>query len=118
MLNVGREDWQRDRVVDCFKAASQLPASTKFYFIFSFDMSSIPGNSAGDIQYLKAYYQAHAKDARMFKHPRTGGATISTFSGEGCTYGQGSMENGWAYVKRELNAITPVGPYGVAGEPC
>ncbi|TEB38068.1 glycoside hydrolase [Coprinellus micaceus] len=107
VLNVGREDWQRDRVADCFKAASQLPASTKFYFFFSFDMSSIPGNSAGDIQYLKAYYQAHAKDARTFKHPRTGGATISTFAGEGCTYGQGSMENGWAYVKRELNAITP-----------
>lgn len=44
----------------------------------------------------------------MFRHPRTGGATISTFSGENCTFGQGSTENGWAYVKRELNAITPV----------
>ncbi|KAJ2918338.1 hypothetical protein MD484_g2127, partial [Candolleomyces efflorescens] len=107
VLNVGAEDWQRDRVADCFRAAARLPESTRFSFIFSFDMASIPGDSASDVQYLRAYYQAHARDPRMFKHPRTGGATISTFSGENCTFGQGSMENGWAYVKRELSAITP-----------
>jgi glucan endo-1,3-alpha-glucosidase len=126
VLNVGWEDWQRDRVADCFRAAAKLPESMRFSFIFSFDMTyvlvmvysplmlthpshrSIPGNSASDVQYLKAYYQAHAKDPRMFKHPRTGGAAISTFSGENCTFGQGSMEDGWAYVKRELSAIALV----------
>lgn len=107
VLNVGREDWQVDRVRDCFTAASQLPASTKFTFIFSFDMTSIPGNSPGDISYLRAYYQNHARDPRMFKHPRTGGAVISTFAGENNSFGQGSMENGWAYVKRELSKIAP-----------
>lgn len=44
----------------------------------------------------------------MFRHPRTGGVVVSTFSGENCTFGQGSMENGWAFLKNELNKIVPV----------
>ncbi|KAH6910280.1 glycoside hydrolase [Coprinopsis sp. MPI-PUGE-AT-0042] len=108
VLNVGREDWQRQRVMDCFKAADMLPPATAFQFFFSFDMSSVPGNSAGDISVIKNYFQPLAKHPRMMKHPRTGGVIVSTFSGENCTFGQGSMENGWAYVKRELNSITPI----------
>jgi len=49
----------------------------------------------------------------MFRHPRTGGVVVSTFSGENCTFGQGSMENGWAFLKNELNKIVPVGLYGL-----
>ena len=107
MLNVGREDWQRQRVLDCFKAADRLPSTTQFLFFFSFDMSSVPGNSASDINVIKNYFAPLAKHPRMMKHPR-GGTIVSTFAGENCTFGQGSMEAGWAYVKRELNAITPV----------
>lgn len=36
-LNVGREDWQRDRVADCYEAAQQL--QTGFKLLLSFDMT-------------------------------------------------------------------------------
>ena len=36
-LNVGREDWQRDRVADCYEAAQQL--QTDFKLLLSFDMT-------------------------------------------------------------------------------
>lgn len=108
VLNVGPESWQQARVADCFTAASQLSESTNFRFFFSFDMSSIPGTTAQDVHLLKAYYAPFAKNPRMFKHPRSGGVVVSTFSGENSTFGQGSMEKGWAYVKATLGAITPV----------
>ncbi|EAU91889.2 hypothetical protein CC1G_04656 [Coprinopsis cinerea okayama7 len=109
VLNVGREEWQRDRVADCFKAAARLPEAINFQFFFSFDMSSIPGNSAHDINLVKSYYYApHARSRHMMKHPRTGGVIVSTFAGENCTWGQGSMEAGWDFFKRELSSIAPV----------
>ncbi|TFK21952.1 glycoside hydrolase [Coprinopsis marcescibilis] len=108
VLNVGREEWQRDRVADCFKAAAQLPSTTPFKIFFSFDMSSIPGNTASDIELIKSYYRPHATNPRMMTYPATDKVIISTFAGENCTFGQGSMENGWAYFKRELNTIAPI----------
>ena len=36
-LNVGREDWQRDRVADCYEVAQQL--QTDFKLLLSFDMT-------------------------------------------------------------------------------
>lgn len=44
----------------------------------------------------------------MFRQPTTNHIVVSTFSGENSTFGQGSMESGWAYLKAELNKITPV----------
>ena len=44
----------------------------------------------------------------MFKHPRTGGVVVSTFSGENSTFGKGTMEKGWAYAKATLGTIAPV----------
>ena len=38
LSSVGREDWQRQRVMDCFRAAGMLPPTTGFNFFFSFDM--------------------------------------------------------------------------------
>ena len=69
---------------------------------------SISGNSTDDVQLFRNYTAAHSKSARMFKHPRTGGVVVSTFFGDDCTFGQGSMENGWAFLKNELNKIVPV----------
>lgn len=45
----------------------------------------------------------------MFRHS-SNNIVVSTFAGENCTFGQGSMENGWTYLKAELNKITPVSP--------
>jgi len=36
-LNVGREDWQKSRVIDCYAAALQL--QTEFKLFISFDMT-------------------------------------------------------------------------------
>ncbi|KAF8161484.1 glycoside hydrolase family 71 protein [Crassisporium funariophilum] len=108
VLNVGREEWQKQRSADCFTASTRLPDSTKFKLFFSFDMTSIPGNSAGDAQLFRNYLSQHSKSPRMFRHPRTGGVVVSTFAGENSTFGQGSVENGWAYLKNELNKITPI----------
>ncbi|KAF9047688.1 glycoside hydrolase family 71 protein [Panaeolus papilionaceus] len=107
VLNVGREDWQRQRSADAFAAAKRLPEAINFKFFFSFDMSSIPGNSPGDVQLFREYLNAHGKSPRMFRHPR-GGIVVSTFSGENSTFGQDSMEKGWTYLKNELNKITPI----------
>ncbi|KAF8911650.1 glycosyl hydrolase family 71-domain-containing protein [Gymnopilus junonius] len=108
VLNVGAEDWQRQRCLDCFAASKRFPDSTNFQFFFSFDMTSIPGNSVDNIQVFRNYLSATYQSPRMFKHPRTNGVVVSTFSGENCTFGQGSMENGWAFLKSELNKIVPI----------
>ncbi|KAF8957310.1 glycoside hydrolase family 71 protein [Flammula alnicola] len=108
VLNVGAEDWQRQRSADCFAASKRLPDSTNFKFFFSFDMTSILGNSTGDVQLFRNYMSANYQSPRMFKHPRNGNIVVSTFSGESSTFGQGSTENGWAYLKSELNKIFPI----------
>ncbi|KAF9540311.1 glycoside hydrolase family 71 protein [Agrocybe pediades] len=95
VLNVGREGWQKQRSIDCFAAAKRLP-------------ESIPGGSAGDVQLFRDYLSATSKSARMFRHPRTNGVVVSTFSGENSNFGQGNLENGWQYLKNELNKIVPV----------
>lgn len=38
-LNVGIEEWQKDRVRDCFHACERLPRENKFRLFFSFDMT-------------------------------------------------------------------------------
>ncbi|PPR06865.1 hypothetical protein CVT26_003989 [Gymnopilus dilepis] len=108
VLNVGVEDWQRQRSLDCFAACKRLPDSTNFKLFFSFDMTSIPGNSADNVQFFRHYLSATYQSPRTFRHPRTNGVVISTFSGENCTFGQGSMEKGWAFLKNELNKIVPI----------
>ncbi|TFK45075.1 glycoside hydrolase family 71 protein [Crucibulum laeve] len=110
VLNVGREEWQKDRVRDCFKAADRLESTVQFKFVMSFDMSSIPSASTSDSQYLVSYLTEFGKHARMYKYPgdSTGKVVVSTFSGENSRFGQTTMEEGWAYVKRELNKIVSI----------
>jgi len=38
-LNVGREEWQRERVVDAYAAALQLQTDFNFKLFLSFDMT-------------------------------------------------------------------------------
>jgi len=71
-------------------------------------VSSVYGNSAGDVQFFRDYLNALYKSARMFRHPRTNGVVVSTFSGENSNFGQGSLEGGWQYLKNELNKIVPI----------
>ncbi|KAF9445315.1 glycoside hydrolase family 71 protein [Macrolepiota fuliginosa MF-IS2] len=108
VLNIGVETWQKDRVIDCFKASEKLPKDVQFTFLFSFDMTSIPGNATQDVCHLASYLSSLATHPRMFKHPRSRRVVVSTFSGQDCCFGQSKLEDGWSYVKRELSAITPI----------
>ncbi|KAF9523864.1 glycoside hydrolase [Crepidotus variabilis] len=108
VLNVGCEEWQKERSADCFKAIQRLPQALDFSLFFSFDMSSIPGHCAEDIQFFQNYISSFCNYRWYYRHPETRGAVISTFCGENCTFGQGSMEKGWAYLKAKLTRISQI----------
>ncbi|KJA28763.1 glycoside hydrolase family 71 protein [Hypholoma sublateritium FD-334 SS-4] len=108
VLNVGGDSWQKQRSADCFAAAKKLSTTTKFSLFFSFDMTSIPGSAATDVQFLRDYITPNYNSGVMFRQPATNHIVVSTFGGEYSTFGQGSMESGWAYLKSELNKITPI----------
>ncbi|KAL0955708.1 hypothetical protein HGRIS_001928 [Hohenbuehelia grisea] len=104
-LNIGREDWQKQRVADCFEAVTRSSAATSFKLFFSFDMSSFPGNSPDDINYLLDYMRSFGHHPCM--HRQDGKVLVSTFSGENALFGRPSLEDGWNHVKAEFNSIVP-----------
>ncbi|KAK0459196.1 glycoside hydrolase family 71 protein, partial [Desarmillaria tabescens] len=104
VLNVGREPWQKDRSADCFHALSQ--ANLPFKLFFSFDMSSIPGQSAGDVPLLCEYMRSFGNHPGIFRYK--GGVVISTFTGEHLRFGQQTLDNAWGYVKNALEEIVPI----------
>ncbi|KDQ50875.1 glycoside hydrolase family 71 protein [Jaapia argillacea MUCL 33604] len=103
-LNVGREEWQRDRVGDCYSAAlqSQLP----FKLFLSFDMTSIPATCEEDVKHLAEYLKQFASHPNQFLCK--GKTMISTFAGENSTFGCSDAAAGWKYAKKVLNQIVPV----------
>lgn len=104
VLNVGREPWQKDRSADCFQALSQTTLPFKLFF--SFDMSSIPGQSAEDVHLLCEYMKSFGNHPGMFRYQ--GGIAVSTFMGEHLRFGQKTLDNAWGYVKRTLEEIVPI----------
>ncbi len=84
-----------------------LCLNTNHRLCFS-ELSSVPGSAATDVQLFRDYITANYNSGVMFRQPTTNHIVVSTFSGENSTFGQGSMESGWAYLKAELNKITPV----------
>ncbi|KAI0262252.1 glycoside hydrolase family 71 protein [Gloeopeniophorella convolvens] len=103
-LNVGREDWQRERVADCYAAAHEL--RTGFQLFLSFDMTSIPGAAEADAGLLRAYM------ALFGRHPSQlvyrGRALVSTFAGDGCMFGRTSPSDAWAFVRTQLETVCPI----------
>ncbi|KAJ7911750.1 hypothetical protein B0H13DRAFT_2328018 [Mycena leptocephala] len=65
VLNVGKEDWQKDRVAMCFEAALHLDAP--FSLSISFNMSSIRSDSPDDVALLCSYLAAFGNHSRMFR---------------------------------------------------
>ncbi|KAH9950531.1 glycoside hydrolase [Amylocystis lapponica] len=90
-LNIGSDAWQPARVSDAYQAAAN--SGTDFKLFISFDMSILPCSSPNDAQTLRNYITQYAT------HPNQlivdGGVFASTFSGETCTFGQGSVQQGW-----------------------
>jgi glucan endo-1,3-alpha-glucosidase len=93
-LNLGSDSWQPDRVADAFQAAQN--SGTDFKLFFSFDMTSLPcssSNDAGTIRNLISKYGSHPNQLLYDGKP-----FVSTFSGEGCNFGQGNLNDAWAYT--------------------
>jgi len=105
-LNVGREDWQRARVADAYEAALQL--QTDFKLFLSFDMTSIPGGSEADAEFLRQYLELVGHHPNYFFYQ--GRALVSTFAGDQCTFGKTSYAKGWGMARVILGRVCPVCP--------
>ncbi|KAJ7109754.1 glycoside hydrolase [Mycena crocata] len=90
-LNVGPDDFQTTQTNNAFQAAETLGPNFKLFF--SLDMSVLPCATVEDGAALRARVKNFAT------HPNhlqlNGRAFVSTFAGEGCTFGQGSVPDGW-----------------------
>ncbi|OBZ69458.1 Glucan endo-1,3-alpha-glucosidase agn1 [Grifola frondosa] len=103
-LNVGREDWQRHRVSDCYEAA--LQAEVPFKLFLSFDMTSIPASCQGDICVLNDYVAAFAKHPSQLLYE--GKALVSTFAGKNSLFGFSNLSAAWRYAKAVLEQTAPI----------
>ncbi|OAX44314.1 glycoside hydrolase family 71 protein [Rhizopogon vinicolor AM-OR11-026] len=91
-LNVGIDDWQPQQVANAYQAA--LQSGTGFKLFMSFDMSSLPCSAVGDAGTLRTYITTYATHPNQLIY--NGGVFASTFAGETCTFGQGSVSSGWS----------------------
>lgn len=112
-LNLGADAWQPSQIANAYSAALRFNANraTPFHLFFSFDMSSIPCSAASHAGVLQEYIRTYANHPNSFKYkPAQQGQEkmlVSTFAGESCTFGQGSLDAGWRY------AVKPGGSSGV-----
>lgn len=90
-LNVGSDTWEPARVADAYTAAAA--SGTNFKLFLSFDMSSLPCSAPSHISLLQSYINTYAQHPNQFLvHNQT---FVSTFAGEGCTFGASSVNKGW-----------------------
>ncbi|KAF7297978.1 hypothetical protein HMN09_01018700 [Mycena chlorophos] len=112
VLNVGKEDWQRDRVALCFDALSGPRFSSKSFFLFlSFDMSSFPAAEATHVKLLCEYLSVFGDHPRMLKLRDSAGKAkivVSTFAGESARFGERDLNAGWVFAKAAMESV--VGP--------
>ncbi|KIM43198.1 glycoside hydrolase family 71 protein [Hebeloma cylindrosporum] len=90
-LNMGTDDWQPARVADAYEAAKQ--SGLDFKLFISLDMSSFPCGSPNDAQNLRNIVNAHVSHPNQLQYASR--AFVSTFAGESCNFGQGSVPDGW-----------------------
>ncbi|KAI0310822.1 glycoside hydrolase family 71 protein [Amylostereum chailletii] len=91
-LNIGNDDWQKDRVNDAYEAARQ--SGTDFKLFISFDMSALPCASPDDATTLRNYITQYATHPNQLIYK--GRVFASTFAGQTCTFGQSSVAEGWS----------------------
>lgn len=106
VLNVGKEEWQLDRVADCFAACSQGQLHPDFKLMMSYDMSSFPSARPEDIEHLKEYISRFGR--HQCYYIIDGRSVISTFAGEACLFGHAELHAAWKHVVRSLNSLLPV----------
>ncbi|KAH9917216.1 glycoside hydrolase family 71 protein [Amylocystis lapponica] len=103
-LNVGREEWQKARVSDCYEASMQSGLSFKLFL--SFDMTSLPSDTEADAAQLYDYLVTCAAHPNQLIYD--GKVFVSTFAGEHSRFGQPDLNSSWAYVKSVLEQVAPV----------
>lgn len=95
-LNVGAEDWQRDRVADAYAAAE----AANFKLFLSLDVAVQPCSTAAHGQSLRALVARHVASPAQLLYTPPGSnespkALLSTFAGSDCTFGAGDSPSGW-----------------------
>jgi glucan endo-1,3-alpha-glucosidase len=91
-LNIGEDDWTAARVETIFSVAESLP----FTLFLSFDMSII-----SSAETIRSYVRRYARHPKSFRY--RGQYVVSTFAGEGQTFGHKDVATGW-----EQEVIVPL----------
>ncbi|EGN94676.1 glycoside hydrolase family 71 protein [Serpula lacrymans var. lacrymans S7.3] len=102
-LNVGSLDWEPAQVANAYSAAEAF--GTGFKLFVSLDMSSLTCTTAADGTIVQQYvgnYSSHPNQLMVSGNPM-----ISTFSGESCTFGASSVNDGWTQVLKSGSIPTP-----------
>ncbi|KAJ6613323.1 glycoside hydrolase [Mycena sp. CBHHK59/15] len=90
-LNVGPDDFQTTQTANAYQAA--LQSGSNFKLFFSLDMSVLPCATTDDGASLRARVKDFASHPNQLQF--NGRAFVSTFAGESCKFGQGSVAEGW-----------------------
>jgi len=98
-LNMGSDPWQPDRVATACSVAQSLG----FKMFLSFEMTAVRCGSAADAGMLTDLVKTYASHPAQAKY--NGRAHVSTFSGENCHFGQGSVQAGWLYLRSLVPAL-------------
>ncbi|KZV74309.1 glycoside hydrolase family 71 protein [Peniophora sp. CONT] len=90
-LNVGSDSWEIAQVASAYAAAAA--AGTGFKLFLSLDMSANPCAALSDGAPLRAWVNSYYNHPNQFIYNSK--VYLSTFAGETCTFGQGSVVAGW-----------------------
>ncbi|KAK8854700.1 hypothetical protein IAR55_003439 [Kwoniella newhampshirensis] len=96
-LNYGSDSWQPARLADAYAAAK---AQGNFKLFLSLDVSSLGCGSADAAANLVNTIATYATNTAQAKY--NGKVLVSTFAGENCQFGQGSVNAGWTYFRTLL----------------
>ncbi|KAH9945573.1 glycoside hydrolase family 71 protein [Amylocystis lapponica] len=101
-LNVGSDPWEVSQVANAYAAAKQ--SNTTFKLFVSLDMTSLPCSSASNIAAVQGFVKNYSSHSNQLLY--NGKVFLSTFSGESCTFGASSVNQGWINaVKTNVPAV-------------
>ncbi|KAI9069016.1 glycoside hydrolase family 71 protein [Trametes sanguinea] len=133
-LNVGSDNWEPSQVANAYAAAGQYnrvrpkpdlvstngtnvtnstnatngtnsTAPSPFKLFLSFDMGSLPCSQPTDAQLLQTYIKTYANNTNQMTY--NGRMLVSTFAGESCTFGAGSLNQAWVNAVKPTNSSLP-----------
>ncbi|KIM28125.1 glycoside hydrolase family 71 protein [Serendipita vermifera MAFF 305830] len=104
----GQGSWQKARMADAFTAAQMVGG---FGMIFSFDMTVLPCGSQDDASVIRNYIMTYGPTlGHLAISPASGSAlrriVVSTFAGEYCTFGTGSVRDGWLSIVKNPEVVS------------